>query len=138
MADALTSVLAIVALLTGKMLGWVWMDPMMGIVGALIIGHWTYGLLRDTGRILLDGDADEGMKEGIQKTIEADADNKVTDLHLWRVGPQHFAAIISIVTHYPKSAEDYKKQLHDHHDLVHITVEVNHCLGAPCKPETAS
>jgi cation diffusion facilitator family transporter len=136
MADALTSVLAIFALLTGKMLGWIWMDPMMGIVGALVIGHWTYGLLRDTSRILLDGDAGEGGKAGIRKTIEADADNRVTDLHVWRVGSRHFAVIVSIVTHFPKSAEHYKELLRDHRDLAHVTVEVNWCDSQPCLPSS--
>ena len=138
MADALISVLAIFALLTGKTLGWVWMDPMMGIVGALVIGHWTYGLLRDTGRILLDGDADEEVKATIREAIEGQADNRVTDLHVWRVGPQHFAVIVSIVTHFPKSAEDYKTLLHHHHDLVHVTVEVNRCDSDPCLPDEAT
>ena len=134
MADALTSVLAIIALLTGKMLGWVWMDPMMGIVGALVIGHWTYGLLRDTSRILLDSDAGEGVRAKIRKTIEADADNRVTDLHVWRVSPGHLAAIVSVVTHFPKSAEHYKDLMRDHHDLAHVTVEVYRCDGSPCLP----
>lgn len=136
MADALTSVLAIIALLTGKMLGWIWMDPMMGIVGALVIGHWTYGLLRDTSRILLDSDAGEGLKADIRNTIESDADNRVADLHLWRVGTRHVAVIVSIVTHFPKSAEHYKDLLRDHRDLAHVTVEVNRCDGLPCLPSS--
>lgn len=136
LADALTSVLAIVALLTGKMLGWVWMDPMMGIVGAGVIGVWTYGLLRDTGRILLDGEGGETVKAGIRDSIEADADNRVTDLHLWRIGPDHFAVIVSIVTHFPKSAEAYKTLLENHSELAHVTVEVNRCDSEPCLPET--
>ncbi|WP_135076637.1 CDF family Co(II)/Ni(II) efflux transporter DmeF [Terasakiella sp. SH-1] len=132
-ADALTSVLAIVALLAGKFYGWVWMDPMMGIVGALVISHWTYGLLRDTGRILLDGDADEHLKDKIKHTIEDHSDNRVTDLHVWRVGPKHQAAIVSLVTHYPQSADDYKKLLAPYH-LSHITIEVSE----PCLPEQSS
>lgn len=137
MADALTSVLAIIALLTGKMLGWIWMDPMMGIVGALVIGHWTYGLLRDTSRILLDSDAGEDLKVDIRNTIESDADNRVADLHLWRVGPRHVAVIVSVVTHFPKSAEHYKDLLRDHRDLAHVTVEVNRCDGLPCLPSSS-
>lgn len=136
MADALTSVLAIIALLFGKMLGWIWMDPMMGIVGALVIGHWTYGLLRDTSRVLLDADASEGVKADLVKIIEADADNRVADLHVWRVGPQHVAAIVSIVTHFPRSAEHYKELIRKHRDLAHITIEVNRCTGEPCLPPT--
>ncbi len=132
LADALTSVLAIVALLTGKTLGWAWMDPVMGIVGAAVIGHWTWGLLRDTGRILLDGSVHEDVEADIRKTIEADADNRVTDLHVWRVGNEHLAAIISVVTHFPRSAEHYKALLADRNDLAHVTVEVAHCTSEPC------
>jgi len=132
MADALTSVLAIVALLTGKTLGWVWMDPAMGIVGAIVIGHWTYGLLRDTSRILLDGSIDEETQTQIREAIEADSDNRVADLHVWRVGANHMAAIISVVTHYPQSAEHYKSLLAGQSELAHVTVEVNFCEGAPC------
>ncbi len=134
LADTLTSVLAIIALFSGKIFGWVWMDPMMGIVGAMVIGHWTYGLLRDTGRVLLDFNADDNSAEAIKQTIEADADNRVTDLHVWWVGPYHLAAIASIVTHYPQSTEHYKALLKDHHKLVHITVEVHHCESEPCVP----
>ena len=132
MADALTSVLAIVALLTGKTLGWVWMDPAMGIVGAIVIGHWTYGLLRDTSRILLDGSIDEETQTQIREAIEADSDNRVADIHVWRVGANHMAAIISVVTHYPQSAEHYKSLLAGQSELAHVTVEVNFCEGAPC------
>ena len=136
-ADAMTSVLAIVALLTGKTLGWVWMDPAMGIVGAIVIGHWTYGLLRDTSRILLDGGVDEETQTEIRETIEADSDNRVTDLHVWRLGDNHVAAIISVVTHFPRSAEHYKALLADRKDLAHVTVEVIHCRGEPCVEPSA-
>ena len=131
-ADALTSVLAIIALLCGKTLGWVWMDPLMGIVGAAVIGHWTFGLLRDTGRILLDGDGGKAMREGVRKIIEEDSDSRVSDLHVWRVGPDHWAAIVSVVTHFPKSAEHYKDLLRHRHGLAHLTVEVNWCESDPC------
>lgn len=134
LADALTSVLAILALIAGKAYGWVWMDPMMGIVGAAIIARWTYGLMRDTGRILLDGDVDEATKDDIRKIVEADADNRVTDLHVWRIGPRHFAAIISVVTHYPQSVAHYKALLRGRPDLVHVSVEVIQCGSEPCVP----
>lgn len=110
------------------------MDPLMGIVGALVIGHWTYGLLRDTSRVLLDGEADDRIKADIRTAIEADADNRVTDLHVWWVGPHHLAVIVSVVTHFPKDASHYKALLRDHRDLVHVTVEVNRCDGEPCLP----
>ncbi|GAB6052340.1 CDF family Co(II)/Ni(II) efflux transporter DmeF [Magnetospira thiophila] len=135
MADALTSVLAIGALLVGKHLGWVWMDPLMGIVGAIVIGVWTYGLVKDTGRILLDGNAATGREEVIRRDVEADSDNRVVDLHVWQVGPAQVAAIVSLVTHFPRSAEHYKALLAGHKDIVHLTVEVNTCEAAPCLPK---
>jgi cation diffusion facilitator family transporter len=109
LADALTSVLAIIALFTGKAFGWIWMDPIMGIVGASIISRWSYGLLVDTGKVLLDRDVNQEAVEEIRAIIEADSDNRVADLHVWRVGSHHLSAIVSIVTHYPKSPDHYKK-----------------------------
>lgn len=131
MADALTSLLAIFALLTGKMLGWVWMDPVMGIVGAVLITRWSWGLLHDTSGILLDS-ANQQKVEAIQRAIEADSDNRVTDLHLWQVGANRYAVIISLVTHFPKAPEYYKVLLKDFSELEHISVEVNQCHGEPC------
>jgi cation diffusion facilitator family transporter len=131
LADALTSLLAIIALITGKAFGWVWMDPIMGIVGALIISRWSYGLLVDTGRVLLDRDVNvEAVKE-IRSIVESDSDNRVTDIHVWRVGSHHLSAIISIVTHYPKAPDHYKKLLADYDEMAHVTVEVNPCEGDP-------
>ena len=127
LADALTSLLAIVALITGKAFGWVWMDPIMGIVGALIISRWSYGLLIDTGKVLLDRDVNAEAVEEIRSIVESDSDNRVADLHVWRVGSHHLAAIISIVTHFPQPPDHYKKLLADHHEMAHITVEINPC-----------
>ena len=132
LADALTSLLAIVALLSGKYFGWNWLDPVMGIVGAIIITRWSFGLLKQTSPILLDGSIDEDYHSSIKNTIENDSDNRVTDLHVWKVGANHYAAIISIVTHFPKSAEYYKELLKDFHRLSHTTIEVNVCEGEPC------
>jgi cation diffusion facilitator family transporter len=132
LADALTSLLAIVALTTGKAFGWVWMDPIMGIVGALIISRWSYGLLVDTGKVLLDRDVNAEAVAEIRSIVESDSDNRVADLHVWRVGSHHLAAIVSIVTHYPKSPDHYKKLLADYHEMAHVTVEVNPCEGSPC------
>ncbi|KAF0192219.1 MAG: cation diffusion facilitator family transporter [Gammaproteobacteria bacterium] len=130
-ADALTSVLAIVALLTGKMLGWVWMDPMMGIVGAILITRWSIGLMRDTSGVLLDNASDKKIA-AIKAAIEADADNRVTDLHIWQVGSHRFAAIVSVVTHFPQAPEYYKRLLSPFDELEHLSIEVNHAHGEPC------
>lgn len=127
LADALTSVLAIVALLTGKAFGWVWLDPLMGIVGAIIITRWSYGLLQDTSGILLDGQVDSATLAEIRQVIEEDADNKITDLHIWQIAPHQLASIISIVTSVPRPPEHYKKLLAKVEELAHVTIEV--CPG---------
>lgn len=134
LADALTSLLAIVALVTGMYLGWIWMDAMMGMVGAVVITRWSYDLLRDTSKILLDADVDLGMVDAIRAAIEADADNRVADLHIWRVGPHHLAAILTVVTHYPQPIVHYKTLLAGFDDLAHISVEVHPCMDEPCLP----
>lgn len=131
-ADALTSVLAIVALLFGKYFGWNWLDPVIGIVGALVITRWAMGLLNDTSSILLDNTIDLARKQEIKSAIESDADNRVSDIHVWKVGPVAYAAMISIVTHFPKNPEYYKKLLNGFHEVSHVTVEVNHCEEEPC------
>ena len=133
LADAVTSFLALIALFAGKALGWVWMDPAMGIVGSIIIGWWAFGLLRDSGAILLDSGTNQKILSDIRSVIEADSDNNVADLHVWRVGSDHLAAIISIVTHHPQSTEHYKKLLCDFKELSHITVEINQCNDEKCR-----
>ena len=135
LADALTSVLAIIALVTGKYFGWTWMDPCMGIVGAVIITRWSWGLLRETGPILLDASIDGGYADAIRTTLEQDADNLVSDLHVWRVGANHYAAMISLVTCRPRVPEYYKSLLGEFTRLSHITIEVNECEGAACRPQ---
>jgi len=132
LADALTSLLAILALGTGKIFGWIWMDPAMGIVGALIITRWSYGLLRDTSKVLLDGEASPDITVAIRNTIESDADNRVSDLHVWRVGPNHLAAIITVLTHNPRSPEYYKSLLSKYRELCHVTIEVYGFPGPSC------
>lgn len=127
LADALTSLFAIFALLTGKLFGWVWMDATMGIVGAIIIGRWSYGLLRDTSRVLLDGAVAPATVEEVRTALEEDSDDMVTDLHLWKVGPDRLAAIVSVVSHDAKSPEHYKAALAERFHLSHLTVEVNRC-----------
>ena len=137
LADALTSVLAIIALLAGKALGWTWMDPVMGIVGGVVIARWSYGLLRDTSAVLLDGEVLEERRRQICTAIEAECDNRVADLHVWRVGPEHLAAIVSLVTAQPRPPEHYKKLLATQSDLVHLTIEVHHCAGGQGAPAIA-
>lgn len=125
LADALTSVLAICALLFGKYFGWHWLDPVIGIVGALVITRWSYGLLVDTSGILLDKNINPKSIQSIQEKIESDSDNIVSDIHVWQVGPLDNAAIVSLVTHYPKNPEHYKNLLQDFSELSHVTIEVN-------------
>ena len=132
LADALTSVLAIGALTFGKFFGWSWLDPLMGIVGALVITRWSYGLLRDTSGILLDKNIDKEIIASIKKKIEVAEDNRVADIHVWKLGPKDYGAILSLVTHYPKDPAHYKALLKDFDQLAHITVEVNQGLGDPC------
>jgi len=127
-ADAVTSLLAISALVGGKFLGWVWLDPVMGLVGSAVITQWAYSLVRDTNVILLDRCPDDSdLVVEIQKAIEADHDAVITDLHIWQVAVNKFAAIISLVAHNPKSPEAYKEFLKEHEELVHVTVEVHRC-----------
>ena len=132
LADALTSLLAIVALVSGNYFGWNWMDPVMGIVGAIIITRWSYGLVKQSAPILLDASIDEKYQTAIKTAIERDADNRISDMHVWRVGANHYAAVISLVTHDPQSTEHYKQLLQEFKQLAHVTVEVNLCAGMPC------
>ena len=131
LTDALTSVLAIVALGLGKVVGWSWMDPLMGVVGAVIIVRWTYGLLRDTTSILLDSAQDPGKVEALRATIEEVGDCMVVDLHLWRIEASQYAVICSLVTHNPRSPDYYKERISAVVEGAHITVEVNRCEAAP-------
>ncbi len=132
LADALTSFLAIFALLTGKHFGWVWMDPLMGIVGALVIIRWSYHLLSSTSKILLDRETVPHLAEKIRTTIEADADNLVADLHVWQVSPHNLSVILTVVTHFPQEPDHYKALLQDFIGEAHITVEVQKCESEPC------
>jgi cation diffusion facilitator family transporter len=128
LADAMTSITAIVALIAGKFLGWSWLDPVMGIVGSAVVTVWAYGLLRDTCGILLDRTPDSSdLPDEIRRAVESDADSLVTDLHVWQVGAGKFAAIVSIVAHDPKPAETYRALFREHEELVHVTVEVQLC-----------
>ena len=128
LADALTSVTAIVALLAGKFFGWSWLDPVMGIVGSAVVAVWAYGLVRDTSGILLDRTPESSdLPDEIRRAVESDGDAVINDLHIWQVSAGRFAAIVSIVAHDPKPADAYRALLREHEELVHITVEVQHC-----------
>ncbi|HXG09813.1 MAG TPA: CDF family Co(II)/Ni(II) efflux transporter DmeF [Gemmataceae bacterium] len=127
LADTLTSLLAIFALGAGKYWGLIWMDPLMGLVGAVLVARWAWGLLRLTSAVLLDRQGPEPLRQAIKNSIEEDADNRVADLHLWSVGPGIYAAIVSVVTHDPKPPDYYKKLIPPGLGLVHVTVEVHRC-----------
>jgi cation diffusion facilitator family transporter len=128
LADALTSVLAITALTGGKLFGWAWLDPLVGIVGSGVVFSWAYTLLRDTSGILLDRTpASSDLPHEIRRAIESDGDSVVTDLHVWQVGIGKFAAMVSIVAHEPKSCDSYGVLLSGHDELVHVTIETQHC-----------
>ncbi len=131
-ADALTSVLAIGALVAGKWFGWIWLDPGVAIAASILIGWWAWGLLRSSGHMLLDAEDDLGLKAEIVDRIEADADNRVADLRLWRIGGSGHAVIVSVATHLPRSAEHYKTLLADLSALQHVTIEVFACRDEPC------
>ena len=132
LADALTSVLAILALSLGKFYGWTRLDPVIGIIGALVIARWSWSLVQETSPILLDENTEEEKKLLIREIVESDRDNRVCDLHLWRVGPQDFAAVVSLVTHSPKPVEHYKNLLKHIPRLSHTTIEVYQCTGDEC------
>jgi cation diffusion facilitator family transporter len=126
LADALTSVLAVAALTAGLVYGWSWMDPIMGIVGALVIAHWSVGLLRSSGAVLLDATPDASLATRVKKRLEVGSD-RVADLHLWRLGPGHVGVIASIVSDTPQAPEAYKARLAGLDILSHVTVEVHAC-----------
>lgn len=123
LADALTSVLAIAALLLGRSYGWLWADPAMGVVGALVIARWSWGLIRDSGTVLLDAAPQSGkMRRDIEQALDA-GDGEIADLHVWQVGPGHYAAIVSLVTRHPRDSAFYKAKLAHIAGLSHLTVE---------------
>jgi len=122
LADALTSILAIAALLAGRYLGWTWMDPVMGIVGAIVIARWSWTLMRDTAAVLLDR-TDDHVAGEVRELVEAPGDARITDLHVWRVGPEAHAAIVSVVADQGVTGETIRARLAPVHELAHLTVE---------------
>jgi len=128
LADAATSVLALAALTTGYFYGIRWLDPLVGIIGAGVIASWAYGLVRDSGMVLLDAEADPKLAQDIRRIIETDLNARVADLHLWRLGPGHHSLIVSLVCPDNISSEQVKAALRRHHpDLSHVTVEIAVC-----------
>ncbi|WP_027054738.1 CDF family Co(II)/Ni(II) efflux transporter DmeF [Mesorhizobium erdmanii] len=122
-ADAAVSVLVIIGLVLARAFGWLWMDPLAGIVGAVVIASWALGLIRDTGAVLLDMNPDRGMAESLRRTIESEGD-EIADLHLWRLGPGHLGAIVSISTPTLRQQDYYRSRLARFRSLSHLTIEV--------------
>ena len=127
LADALTSVLAIVALVSGKFFGWSFLDPVMGIVGGVLIARWAWGLLRSSGFILLDGSGDQGIRDAVVKAIESDGDSLVGDLHIWPLNSNALAAVITVVTKENRNPLDYRSRLSHIAKLKHTTIEIHNC-----------
>ena len=122
----MTSVLAIVALLAGRFYGWTFMDPLMGVVGAVVIAVWSVGLMRSAGAVLVDMVPDRRMAADIRRSLEIDGD-RIADLHLWRLGPGHTALIAAVVSDHPQDPAIYKARLAGVAGLSHVTVEVHAC-----------
>ena len=125
LADALTSFLAIFALLIGKYFGAIWMDPLMGIVGAILVARWSFGLLKTTSTIILDEQASADTCNSIQLAIESEESSRIVDLHVWTIGPGIYSAVISIVSNNPQQPAYYISRSEEHIELQHVSVEVN-------------
>jgi cation diffusion facilitator family transporter len=126
-ADALTSVLAIVALLGAKYFSYNWLDPVMGMIGAILILSWAASLIRSTSHILLEREMDYPLVNAIKAQIESDNDTKISDLHVWKVAQNQYACIVSLVTGKQYTIDEYKKRLNALPELVHVTIEKNLC-----------
>ncbi len=133
LADALTSVLAIGALAGALWMGWWWLDPVVGVLGAGVIGLWSIGLMRESTAVLLDREMDHPLAREIREDIESDGDAKVADLHVWRVGRTQFAAIACVVADAPLAPAVYRERLARHDELVHLSLEVNRCPNAQAR-----
>lgn len=127
LADALTSLLAIFALLSGKYFGLNWMDPAMGIVGAVLVARWSVGLLRSTTSVLLDAQGSEGIQQAIRRAIEHRDDERIADLHVWAIGPNIYAAEIVVVAHDPLSPDAYKRRIPASLGVAHVAIEIHRC-----------
>ena len=127
LADALTSLLAIFALVSGKFFGLMWMDPMIGILGAALVTHWAWGLLRNSSGVLLDRQAPRETCDRIRQALEGGGDDRVADLHVWSIGPNIYAMACAVITHEPKPPQHYRNLLPREAGIVHSTIEVHHC-----------
>jgi len=132
LTDALTSVLAIVALAAGWLGGWTWLDPVMGIVGALVIAWWAKGLIAESARVLLDREMDSPLVGQIRSAIQSDGDAEICDLHVWRVGRESYAAVVTVVAERPLTPAAYRDRIAGLPALVHVSVEVNRCGHQAC------
>ncbi len=130
-ADAVTSVMAIVALAAGRFYQVGWLDPLMGLIGGAVILQWAWSLMRTTSHVLLDAEPTPGLAAKIRGAIETDRDNRVADLHVWRLGPGHLAAMVTVVSHHPQPPAHYKALLGGIAELSHVTVEVECCDEHP-------
>lgn len=129
LADAAVSILAVIGLVAGRQLGWIWMDPAMGIVGACVIANWSWGLVRSAGAVLLDLRLDPSLATAVRERLERNGD-RISDLHLWRIGPGHAAVVVSVVSERPQPPARYKALLAGLPYLSHVTVEVERCPGS--------
>jgi cation diffusion facilitator family transporter len=127
LADALTSLLAIAALLAGKYVGAAWLDPAMGIVGAVLVARWSWGLIGDTLRVLLDRQVADGPAAALTRAVEQGTTDRVVDLHCWSIGHQRYAAELVVVSDTPRPPEYYKARIPPELNVVHVTVEVHRC-----------
>jgi cation diffusion facilitator family transporter len=129
LADALTSLLAILALGGGLLFGWSWLDPLVALAGGALIARWAFIVLRDSARSLVDASSDTRLRESVRRAIEADGDARVADLHVWQVGPRAWSAVVSVVADRPLSSMLYRERLHRMSELQHVTIEVHQCPG---------
>jgi cation diffusion facilitator family transporter len=132
LADAFTSVLAILALLAGMWAGWAWLDPVMGIVGAGVIAWWSKGLISQSARVLLDREMDSPVAAQVRGALECDGDTEIADLHVWRVGRARYACIVTVVAREPLTPDGYRRRLAGVAALAHVSVEVNRCPHESC------
>lgn len=134
LADAFTSVLAIAALAGGLWFGWGWLDPVVALLGAAVIGQWAFGVLKSSARALVDATSAPSLRERVRDLLESDHDAKVADLHVWQVGAQAWSAAVSVVADHPRPAAEYRQRLAAIEPLRHVTVEVHRCPNHPHEP----